>query len=170
MEVPHEDDIIPLEPHPSPTYLALRHLALRFCPPEKPQGVKTLLFEGKTDGQIYTLAFQCDGSVSLYLSHGGGVIGAGKTPEVKEASTKILQLSNKLLPTLEEKNLWTEPPPEGTWELPQNERAQVLLLTPFRSYLEKVEAGKEPQLKEISLMIEQCHQTLLALQKIEQKG
>ena len=47
------------------------------------------------DSGFYTLVALADGTTSLYFSSGGGIIGAGQHPGVREASTAFIGAANR---------------------------------------------------------------------------
>ncbi|WP_020407994.1 hypothetical protein [Hahella ganghwensis] len=50
---------------------------------------------GLTDGDYYTLAVLADGTVSLYVSNGGGIIGAGSHESVRSSAGRFLVYSEE---------------------------------------------------------------------------
>lgn len=55
------------------------------------QQVWGVVMETGLDRGYYTLVALADGSTSLYFSTGGGIIGAGEHPGVRDASTAFIQ-------------------------------------------------------------------------------
>jgi hypothetical protein len=82
---------------PDEVYLALRGKALGLDPgevgivpsPDLPH-VWAVLMETGYPGGIATLVALADGTTSLYLSGGGGMIGAGGHPQVAAATLRLL--------------------------------------------------------------------------------
>lgn len=62
-----------------------------------PHEVWGMLMETGMQGGHYTLVALADGSTSLYYSTGGGVIGAGGWPAVKDAGRRFLNQGNRAL-------------------------------------------------------------------------
>ncbi len=52
-----------------------------------------ILMETGFENGSYSLVAVSDGSVSIYFSNGGGIIGAGEHPEVREIALKFIELS-----------------------------------------------------------------------------
>jgi hypothetical protein len=61
---------------------------------ERPWGV--LMETGLKDGAAYSLIVLADGTVSLYFSSGGGVIGAGQHDQVRSAGEAMLRTATRL--------------------------------------------------------------------------
>jgi hypothetical protein len=86
---------------------------------------------------FYTLVVLADGSTSLYLSTGGGVIGAGEHEAVREASRELIAVGNRLADAAV---------PAASTAPPANGGTQFFLLTfdGLRSYtVSEGEAGKK---------------------------
>jgi hypothetical protein len=61
---------------------------------ERPWGV--LMETGLREGGVYSLIVLADGTVSLYFSTGGGIIGSGQHREVRTAGEAMLQTAARL--------------------------------------------------------------------------
>ena len=66
---------------------------LNLAPIEARPQVWGVLMELGYPEAVATLAAFADGSVSLYISTGGGIIGAGEHPPVREAAEKLLSIA-----------------------------------------------------------------------------
>ena len=89
---------------PQPITSDLRSMVLNLSPAEIGLSPQTfphqawgVVMETGMDGGYYTLVALADGTTSLYFSTGGGVIGAGEKPEVREASRQFIGWGNRLL-------------------------------------------------------------------------
>ena len=60
-----------------------------------------VLMETGYEEAVATVAVFADGSVSLYISSGGGIIGAGEHPMVREAAERLLTITEKYVPEFE---------------------------------------------------------------------
>jgi hypothetical protein len=99
------------------TYSNLRALALGLTSEQvglpDDQELIALMMESGLDGGVATLVAVADGTVSLYLSSGGGVIGAGEHPSVRETARHWLDFAAPLIEELQPVED-PAPPPEGT--------------------------------------------------------
>ena len=95
------------QPEPTPAEMSrnLREQALSVTaadlnlnPIEARPHVWGVLMETGYPGATATVAVFADGSVSLYISSGGGIIGAGEHPMVREAAERLLTITEKYLP------------------------------------------------------------------------
>jgi hypothetical protein len=88
----------PSVPAPVPVIRELRDTALRLSPseaglspsPDLPHVWGALMETGYPEG-LATLVALADGTVSLYLGHGGGVMGAGEHASVREMARAFLR-------------------------------------------------------------------------------
>jgi len=62
--------------------------------------VWAVLMETGYPGAVATLAALADGTTSLYLSSGGGMIGAGGQPQVADATLRLLDVAERYLDRL----------------------------------------------------------------------
>jgi hypothetical protein len=65
-----------------------------------PGGIVATLLDIAADGAVATLVGVIDGTSSLYLSRGGGLIGAGSHPEIAVANGAWLEITSEFLPLL----------------------------------------------------------------------
>ena len=63
--------------------------------PDRSAPIHAVVMETGLDDGVATFACIRDGSASLYLSTGGGVIGGGQHESVREACLEMLSLTNK---------------------------------------------------------------------------
>jgi hypothetical protein len=86
---------------PDPTYNGLRQQILQIRPediglrPRPDEPIFGVMMETGMGKDIATFLCLADGTVSLYLSTGGGVIGAGEHEPVRSAAGELLQITNK---------------------------------------------------------------------------
>jgi hypothetical protein len=91
---------------PEDVYEGLRGQVLGLTPGELPDAIPddapilALLMETRYPEAVATLVAVADGTTSLYLSTGGGVIGAGEHEAVAEASRRWLLAAEELLGAL----------------------------------------------------------------------
>jgi len=92
---------------PDEVFLSLRGKVLGLDPeevaiaasPRLPR-VWAVLMETGYPGGVATLAALADGTTSLYLSSGGGMIGAGGQPQVADATLRLLDVAERYLDRL----------------------------------------------------------------------
>lgn len=87
-------------PPASDVYLKLRTNALnaasdRDRPPDPHAQIRVVLMEMGMSDAVATFACYADGTASLYLSTGGGVIGGGEHESVRTACLEMMSLTNK---------------------------------------------------------------------------
>lgn len=95
------------DPSPAETYLGLRRGVLDLDPAavgiaasaQLPQVWGLLVDLGRPDG-VATLLGLADGTTSLYVSAGGGIIGGGGHPRVAARTLELLRVTQRLLPEL----------------------------------------------------------------------
>lgn len=108
------------EPNPIDVYKKLRDAALNAVshglpkPPAEHSDVYGMVIDIPQGGGYATLVAMCDTSTSMYVSNGGGIIGAGqKYPEVAKASQSLLTSAQHCMTNfLTESN--SNLPPVGT--------------------------------------------------------
>jgi hypothetical protein len=112
---------------PKSVYQGLRQQILRLDPVEvglKPTddlpAVWGLMMETGHQRGTSTLVALADGTTSLYLSSGGGIIGGGQHDQVVVATMRLLALAEVLLPEL---------PVDRSEELPRTDRVVLRALT-----------------------------------------
>ena len=77
--------------------------------PDKSKPVYGVLMETGYDDAVVTLSAIGDGSVSLYFSNGGGIIGIGEHKKPREACFSLLSLANELTSPLKITNKFPLP-------------------------------------------------------------
>ena len=79
-------------------YSQMRRQALETRLPNLPRGtVHTVVMDWHVDRGTVTVLAAADGAASLYLSSGGGIVGASeKVPAIREAALHAVQLANSL--------------------------------------------------------------------------
>lgn len=87
-------------PEPEPIIRDLRAMMLGLQPtdiglPEKPMHPKVwgVMMDIGYQNTLATMVVLADGTTSLYLGHGGGVIGAGQYQDVRSAAEEVLQIA-----------------------------------------------------------------------------
>ena len=117
--------------------LGLSPAEIGVSPQTFPHQAWGMVMETGMDGGYYTLVVLADGTTSLYFSTGGGVIGAGEKPGVREASQQFIALGNRLLGSAQEAAS-LQPPAKG------NTQFFFLTFDGVRSYAApEVELGEE---------------------------
>jgi hypothetical protein len=94
----------PNPPQPDPVYLGLRHTlftadpaGLGLAPSERLPQVWAALMEIDLGGAVASVVAVADGTTSLYISNGGGVIGTGAYPAVAGATAAFLDAAQAYL-------------------------------------------------------------------------
>jgi len=75
--------------------LGLSPTDIGITPQSFPHQVWGIVMETGMKAGYYTLATLADGTTSLYFSNGGGIIGAGEKPEVREVSQQFIGWANR---------------------------------------------------------------------------
>jgi hypothetical protein len=129
---------------PAPITSDLRSMVLNLSPTEIgltpqnfPHQAWGVVMETGMDVGYYTLVVLADGTTSLYFSTGGGIIGAGEKPQVREASQQFIGWGNRFLGSAH---------PATSMQPPAVGRTQFFFLTfdGVRSYAApEVELGEE---------------------------
>ena len=90
--------------HPKDVAAGLRSMVLGLSPADIgitqqsfPHQVWGIVMETGMKAGYYTLATLADGTTSLYFSNGGGIIGAGEKPEVREVSQQFIGWANRFV-------------------------------------------------------------------------
>ena len=95
---------------------------LALPPPDHPD-VSGVVIDIPGEDGCATIVALTDGTVSMYTSSGGGVIGAGQHAPVAEANRRLLQTVQTYAERLEETS--------GEEDLPELGRVRLHVLTPF---------------------------------------
>ncbi|HUF27959.1 MAG TPA: hypothetical protein VMM18_13370 [Gemmatimonadaceae bacterium] len=133
-------------------------------PPSQPDSIFGIVTETGMDGAVATFACLADGTVSLYLSTGGGVIGAGQHDSVRAASTELLSITNEYAA-----DFIGACSPGVRPTLPPNGRVHFYLLTHSGVYSadcdeEALAAHEDP----FASLFGNCHAVLAEVREIEQ--
>ena len=97
------------------TFIKLRNLALSLDPaqigvsPDKTKPIFGILMETRDEDDIITLSAIADGSVSLYFSNGGGIIGLGEHEGPRKACFSFLSYANQFISHLRPANKFPFP-------------------------------------------------------------
>ena len=89
------------DPEPDSTYARLRQQVLQVRPediglaPNSEKPIFGIVMETGMGRDVATFVCLTDGTVSLYLSSGGGVIGAGQHESVRSAANEMLDITNE---------------------------------------------------------------------------
>jgi len=105
-----------LKTEPAEIFLKLRNMVLSTiaAPTSAPAGVWAVVMEmGYPQGSA-TLVSIADGTVSVYFSGGGGVIGLGEHASPREASKSLLALAPNFLKFCQETHSYPLPKPNCT--------------------------------------------------------
>lgn len=82
----------------SPLYQELRDAALAFVDPDAPEGdLYGVFMEFGLESGVATLVALGDGAVSLYLSGGGGFLGAGENDVVARSARRFAQTAMRFV-------------------------------------------------------------------------
>jgi hypothetical protein len=89
-------------------YLGLRNQALSSSARQgqtagiRPDDPRAVLMDVNTTTRIATIAAFADGTASIYISNGGGLLGGGQAyPSVHDAGQKLIAVARKLQPTMQ---------------------------------------------------------------------
>lgn len=87
---------------PEDVYLGLRDNVLGLTPSQISNDgpVLAVLMETGYSAAVVTLVAVADGTVSLYFSNGGGIIGSGEYPQVRAVGLDMIKEAADHLPTL----------------------------------------------------------------------
>ena len=156
---------------PADVYLGLRSQAMKARPddlelmPDPAAPIHGVLMETGASGSVATFLVLADGTVSLYLSTGGGVIGAGEHEEVRAAAAEMLALTNKYATAYIEACAATTDSP-----LPQDGQVFFYLLTTSGLYLARCkEADLENRNDPFTNLFENCHAVLGELREATER-
>ncbi len=100
-------------------------------------GVFAVLMETGYPGAVASLVAVADGTTSLYFSNGGGIIGAGAYPQVRDEALAFLEAAKAHLPALA---------PAGDTPLPREGRTRFTLVSEdglFVAEAEEAELGEK---------------------------
>lgn len=159
------------EEPPADIYLGLRSQAIKASPqdlgltPDPAAPIYGVLMETGADSSVATFVVLADGTVSLYLSTGGGVIGGGQHEEVNDAAAEMLALTNKYATEYIRACAATTDSP-----LPEDGHVLFYLLTSSGLYLARCkEADLASRNDTFANLFENCHAVLAELREATQR-
>ncbi|MEA2660983.1 MAG: hypothetical protein QOH08_555 [Chloroflexota bacterium] len=86
--------------------------ALKLAPTASLPHVWAVVMELRVGPDVASLVAVADGSVSLYTSRGGGVIGAGRHAGVRQAATRLLEIAERSIASFGERASFPPPSPD----------------------------------------------------------
>lgn len=119
------------EYEPADVYIGLRDKVLALSPGQIDHSgpVLAVLMETGYPTAAVTLVAVADGTVSLYFSNGGGIIGAGEYPQVREVGLDMVSEAANYLPKL----IQTD-----SYPLPQQSYTRFYVVTTSGIYTQSV--------------------------------
>lgn len=83
---------------PAEIYAGLRNLVFgRRAPDAGPQGLRAVLMDVAMANGVATIVAFWDGTVSLYTSKGGGMLGLGGYPGPRQAGTRLIEFAPEFI-------------------------------------------------------------------------
>ena len=156
---------------PNDVYRELRNRALTVTladlglDPDPQAPIHGVIMETAYPEVIATFACLRDGTVSLYLSTGGGVIGGGQRESVRDACFEMLSLTNKYA-----QDFIAACQPVSTFALPGVGEVFFYLLTGDGVYQARcLEDALAKQRDAFSALFNNCHAVMSEVREIEQK-
>lgn len=154
----------PAPASPEPAVSGLRSMVLGLSADEIgitrenfPHPAWGVVMETGMAGGFYTLVVLADGTTSLYFSGGGGTVGAGEKPAVREASQQFIGWGNRFVASAEPGRS-TAPPAHGVT------RFFFLTFDGLRAYsAPEVELGQERD--ELSPLFHAGHAVITAIRQ-----
>jgi hypothetical protein len=155
-------------PDPAPTYLQLRNRILDLKPDElgfKPSReaprVWGVLVEMGYEVGTATLVSLADGTISLYYSTGGGMLGSGENEMLAEASRGIVAQAENLIEHMS---------PAAEYPLPEAGQVRLILLTYSGAFSQEVsQKSLRSSHHPLSPLFAQAQQTLTQLRLLAEK-
>jgi len=133
--------------------------------PDPKAPIHAVLMETGYPDAVATFACFRDGTVSLYLSNGGGVIGAGQHESVRSACIEILSLTNKYA-----KDFIAACQRVSTFSMPGKGEVFFYLVTSDGVHQAKCrEAALVAQQDPFSALFNNCHAVMSEVRKTEEK-
>ncbi|HEX2076886.1 MAG TPA: hypothetical protein VHG08_04230 [Longimicrobium sp.] len=160
------------EPPPSDAYTALRTRALGVQPadlgptadPAAP--IHGVIMESGHPNGVATFVCMGDGTVSLYTSTGGGVIGAGEHESVRGACLQMLAFTNRYAEDFIRASM-----PSPTHPLPRNGEVFFYLLTGSGVYRAQGDAADLARRRHpFSNLFENCNVVMSLVRRIDERG
>jgi len=139
-------------------YVGLRQMALERAGegPEKakPGEVRIVLMDMEVGGDIATQMCADDGSVSLYLSLGGGMIGLGDREPIREACAALIVEATEAAARMERV---TEP------TFPGKDRVQLLVVTDVGVFTAEVSGVKPDPPRKLASLFARSQQLMTTI-------
>jgi hypothetical protein len=157
-------------PPENDVYHNLRHRALNVRPselgvePDPEAPIYAVIMETGYPDAVATFACFRDGTVSLYLSTGGGVIGGGEHEDVRDACLEMLSITNKYA-----QDFIAACNRVSTFPLPSEGEVFFHLLTAEGVYQARcMEHALAEQRDPFSALFNNCHAVMSEVRKIEE--
>ncbi|MGH7468573.1 MAG: hypothetical protein ACRENP_11485 [Longimicrobiales bacterium] len=133
--------------------------------PDPNAPIHGVVMETGMDDGVATFLCLADGTVSLYLSDGGGVIGAGNHDTVRSAGAETLALTNQCADDFIAACVAT-----STYPLPDDGQVFFYLLTAQGAYQARcAEADLEERVDPFTALFENCHAVMAEARAIEEQ-
>lgn len=166
------DRLLGRSPEPSEAYTALRTRALGVqagdlgLAPDPAAPIHGVIMESGHPGGVATFVCMGDGTVSLYTSTGGGVIGAGQHESVRGACLQALAFTNKYA-----EDYIRACTPSPTHPLPGSGRVFFYLLTGSGVHRAECNATDLAQRHDpFSNLFENCNVVMALVRQMEERG
>jgi hypothetical protein len=157
-------------PPENDVYVGLRNRALNVTSaelgvdPDSSAPIHAVIMETGYPEAVATFACFRDGTVSLYLSTGGGVIGGGQQESVRSACFEMLSITNKYA-----QDFIAACKPVSTFPLPGKGEVLFYLATSDAVYQARCrEDALVAQRDPFSALFNNCHAVLAEVRKIEE--
>lgn len=157
-------------PPANDVYLNLRNRALHVTTaelglaPDAKMPIHAVIMETGDQGTVSTFACLRDGSVSLYFSTGGGVIGGGQHESVRNACLEMLSITNEYA-----HDFIAACQRVSTFALPGDGEVFFYLITGDGAYqVQCVEQTLAEQRDPFSALFNNCHAVMTELREVEE--
>jgi hypothetical protein len=157
-------------PPENDVYHSLRNRALNVTTaelgldPDPKAPIHAVIMETGYPDAVATFACLRDGTVSLYLSTGGGVIGGGQQESVRSACLEMLSITNKYAP-----DFIAACEAVSTFALPGKGEVFFYLITSDGAYQARcIEKVLAEQRDPFSALFNNCHAVMTEVRKIEE--
>lgn len=132
--------------------------------PDPKAPIHAVIMETGYPEVIATVACLRDGTVSLYLSTGGGVIGGGENESVRSACFEMLSITNKYA-----QDFIAACEPVSTFPLPRQGEVFFYLITSDGAYQARcMEDALAEQRDPFSALFNNCHAVMTEVREIEE--
>lgn len=153
--------------HVDPIYADMRSAALSLndtdLPDLKGKRIFAALMESGFPEGAYTLVAAGDGSASLYISNGGGLIGAGEHADVRSESLKVVAMAEDCLEHMKKVDSFPiVKPGNTTFYIPTADGVF--------GYTAKEEDLGERRDGKLSDLFHQCHALITAMRIADEEG